>query len=235
MESSPTASTRRTTPAGFAARISILGLVCAAVVSGTQACQREYPLEPTFCDRWCEIGQQVGCERPAGCVRDCELSKASEGCFALQQELLECYQAEPPESFTCIDNETHPRGTTCRSKRDEMFECEAPGIGQCLSLCRLAQDTPGINLPRRCTLLTESCEDICFVLLQFQGNPALRNVLPGVTPNADAGVFLPAANSSATGEAPINLLPPLAGTGSPAMLFGKVFPSCATSPDAGLP
>ncbi len=157
-----------------------------AVLLGPTGCEDEYAQAPTFCDDWCAaLRHPSDCASgPASCVRDCELTKASEDCFPLQEQLLGCYQELEPEAFSCA-----PRGsqsawsdrlrvekTACRTERDTLFACEAPGFGECLDLCRGYQQilTEGaigkgdvIAASDECLLLTQPCETVCWTAFAF--------------------------------------------------------------------
>src|SRR5690606_36471649 len=78
----------------------------------------EYPIEATFCDEWCRVLRRTGCEQePQNCIRDCESSRASDLCFALQATLLDCYESVPPDRFECVgqgfQSTVRPRPEIC--------------------------------------------------------------------------------------------------------------------------
>ena len=64
------------------------------------ACQGDYPLEPTNCDRWCEATKekQCGYYSPAGCVVGCEETHITRAeCSNQFNAALACYeQSEIP-------------------------------------------------------------------------------------------------------------------------------------------
>lgn len=143
-------------------------------------CEREYPLEPTFCDHWCHATLRGDCSESAtNCVRDCELTKASAPCFPLQEQLLSCYEDAPDDAFVCAGgefrSENRVQDDVCLEQRDALFECESPGIiTSCLTPCRTLQDlVPPQEIEQTadagaaCPLLTDSCESWCWSLLQF--------------------------------------------------------------------
>lgn len=160
-------------------------------------CNEGYWLEPTFCDQWCAaLRHPSDCAQgPASCVRDCELTKASGECFPLQERLLSCYEALDPDAFMCalpgsqvsFDDRQRVEKSACRSERDALFECEAPGFGQCLGLCRGYQEIltqgalgfPGsVAAPEGCLLLTQPCETVCWTAFQFTSDELARLRLP---------------------------------------------------------
>lgn len=173
-------SKRRVVVAGFAS-----GLLATGALS-VVGCEEDYPLEPTFCDDWCRA-VRTNCDPPANCVRDCELTRSSDDCFPLQEELLGCYE-DNAGSIECrgegFADQAVAVDHVCRDERDALFECEAPGIGSCLALCRQEQerqideivDAP-VSAPTTdpsdagadavCPRLDESCEAICWTLFSF--------------------------------------------------------------------
>lgn len=147
------------------------------IAAGLSSCESEYPLEPTFCDDWCRATLRAGCdEEPENCVRACEQTKASEPCFDLQRELLQCYEDASDDAFLCVDGfggDTRVRPETCQGQRDRLFECEAPGIGLCLDACRAIQGqqlSAGVDETNPepasddivCPTLNVPCESVCF-------------------------------------------------------------------------
>jgi hypothetical protein len=173
-------------------------MVLVALVSGLSSCRGDYDLAPTFCDDWCRATSRCG-DPPSSCVSDCELSRASEACSDRQRELLECYEAADPGDFACVEQgfaeQTRVRGQTCQTERDSLFECEAPGIGVCLTACRQAQqellsttEPSRVDLFRSpntvqfpdggvmdCPVLDAPCEAQCWTLLLFASS-ALEGV-----------------------------------------------------------
>lgn len=156
-------------------------LLVAALAGGCD----EYPLSPTFCDDWCRATLRGGCDsEPENCVRECELTRATGSCFALQRDLLECYEAAPNEAFVCVEQDfgTDNRIADghCREERDLLFDCEAPGIGECLSLCRGFQESQLSSFEENqvagaegeCVVLDVSCESLCWNLLGLSADPA---------------------------------------------------------------
>jgi hypothetical protein len=162
---------------------------CFALVS--TSCEDEYPLAATFCDDWCRATLRAGCgEEPENCVRDCELTKASEDCFGRHRRLLACYETASDSGFVCagmgFQRETRVQPGVCQAERDALYECEAPGIGTCLALCRVQQteqldralegETGLVDFARLaldagaaplCPALDQPCESLCFSLLGF--------------------------------------------------------------------
>lgn len=138
------------------------------------ACEREYPLEPTFCDHWCHTFVQAGCElSPAACVQECEESKGPAECEAARQTLLQCYQQKPSDSFSCGGSGSlftvAVRYGACQAERDELYECASPGIGECLTGCRTIRDTLNPEVIARCPLANNSCEELCWSFEQYGG------------------------------------------------------------------
>jgi hypothetical protein len=75
----------------------------------------------------------------------------------------------------------------CRNERDTLFECEAPGFGECLGLCRgyqtlVTQGAVGEDLTivpsDDCPLLTQPCETICWTAFVFTSDDLERLRLP---------------------------------------------------------
>ncbi len=178
--------------------VATIGL--SPMVFNLSGCKEEYPLEPTFCDDWCRATRK-NCDPPANCVSDCELTKSSDDCFELQRDLLECYERDP-DVIMCVGEGFGERAVVkdhaCRKQRDALFECEAPGIGACLQLCRVTQEeqikniaeTP-VDMPMAdeadagapsCPSLDDSCEAICWTLFSFN-SAGLANA--GVTVEDD--------------------------------------------------
>lgn len=209
-------------------RTSALGLAL-TVSTGLTACESEYSAEPTFCDEWCAaLRQPSDCaEAPASCVRDCELTKASGDCFGRQEQLLACYQELEPDAFSCA-----PPGSgsafgdrqrvvkqACRAERDSLFECEAPGFGECLGICRgyqtlvtqgaVGQDVQIVSSDD-CPLLTQPCETICWAAFLFTSDDLerLRLPTPG-DPSSPAGEMsmAPVDGGAEAGASP-NLVAP---------------------------
>lgn len=150
------------------------------------ACNDEYTLAPTFCDDWCAaVRPPEECARgPASCVRDCELTKAEDACFPLQQKLLGCYRELPDDAFACAppgfsasySDRQRVLDGACRAERDALFECESPGFQQCLELCRGYQQLVtagaplgGVPVSDECPLLTQPCETLCWTAFVFTG------------------------------------------------------------------
>ena len=170
---------------------------------------------PTFCDDWCLVLNSIECGtgiavRPAECVTDCELTRSGEDCFPLQEQLLECYAANS-DALTCVGNgfstDLRVKDGACQEERDTLFECEAPGISDCLGACRVVQEQQlasesmdagvpvalgGLGLPldgtgaaalESCPRLDVPCEDTCWTLFAFSSE-GLEEA--GFDPNAAA-------------------------------------------------
>lgn len=184
-------------------------LVASAAVS-FGACESAYTLEPTFCDDWCQATLKPSCNQsPSNCVRDCEVTKASQACFARQEQLLACYQRASDADFVCTGGgfslDTRVVGGVCQAERDELFECEAPGIGTCLGLCRVTQEqqlerrvvsTPGLSRTNgagpdagagSCPLLDQPCEDLCWFLFTYASSSLGAGDANDVLPGSSAG------------------------------------------------
>ncbi len=202
-------------------------------------CEGDYSSEPTFCDEWCAaLRHPSDCaEGPASCVRDCELTKASEDCFPLQEQLLECYQELEPDAFMCappgsqssFGDRQRVDKEACRSERDALFECEAPGFGQCLALCRGYQtvltegavgDDPAIAPAEGCPLLVQPCETICWTAFVFTSDDLGRLLLP--TSGPDVGNTSPPPEPvDAGGDAGAEVRDPIAELFAPCFEVGE--------------
>jgi len=185
--------------------------VACCALSASFSCEDDYPLEPTFCDDWCHATLRAACgEEPENCVRDCELTKASEDCFGSQRRLLACYEEARDSDFVCagtgFDRETRVKPDVCQTQRDALYECEAPGIGTCLALCRVQQaeqldraldgktglvdfsrlaiDAGGAPL---CPALDQLCEPLCFSVLGFSSESLEVALLDDEAYGPDAG------------------------------------------------
>lgn len=137
-------------------------------------CQNDYPVEPTFCDDWCLALEGTACsDEPAVCVRRCEEGLATGDCALAQRDLLGCYQHSDKAIFTCSDGEQRVRDGFCQNERDALYECSQPGIGECLSSCRVLQTTlsegptdASTDRPDvACQVRGQSCEKICWALV----------------------------------------------------------------------
>lgn len=187
---------------------------CWLVTASLSSCESEYPLEPTFCDDWCRATLRGGCdEEPENCVRACEQTKASEPCFELQRDLLQCYEHAPDEAFLCVDGfggDTRVRPETCQGQRDRLFECEAPGIGLCLDACRAIQAqqlSAGIDETNpepasddvACPTLNVPCESVCFNFVTAGVLDDLDlDAFTALGPGGDAGSPTPSADETSS-------------------------------------
>lgn len=111
----------------------------------------------------------------------------------------------PPGLDGSFSDRLRVEKTACRSERDALFSCEAPGFGECLGLCRgyqtlltqgaVAQGETGDGVVRsECPLLTEPCETVCWTAFAFTSDELERLRLPnttavGLSPVDDAGAF----------------------------------------------
>lgn len=83
-----------------------------------------------------------------------------------------------------FQQETKVQDGACQTERDALFECEAPGISACLSLCRSTQQAQldeivaasmgtassepiDAGVTPSCPRLDQSCESICWTLFSF--------------------------------------------------------------------
>ncbi len=193
-------------------------------------CQSSYPIAPTFCDDWCRATRLERCgQEPENCVEDCEQTKSSERCFGRQEVLLACYQGTERTDFFCagegFDAETRVLAGRCQFERDALFECEAPGIGQCLAACRVAQEAQlsqieieggelvdfgllGAASPpgAACPALDRPCEELCWSVFGLQlgnlpssGFGSLAAGAPSGEEAADAGGVLECLQQSLLG------------------------------------
>jgi hypothetical protein len=168
----------------------LVGVLGSALSLGA-GCKDEYPLAPSFCDDWCRATLRSGCDdAPDQCVSECELTKASGECLALQEDLMRCYERADDSAFVCagrrFNQEPRVLPEVCRSERDTLFECVAPGMETCLDVCRSAQQDQlaqvkdsatglydfrslrgdaGAGPP--CPVLDQPCENICWSLFAF--------------------------------------------------------------------
>jgi hypothetical protein len=203
-------------------------------------CEDEYSLAPTFCDDWCHATLISTCdEDPEDCVENCELTKASDACFPRQTSLLRCYEGADRTAFTCAGmgfrSEIRVRPDVCSAERDALFECESPGIGQCLTLCRTAQQqqveqvalgqtglldfrrlTADAGSQPSCPALDRPCEESCWSVFGLQ-SAGLAEL--GLVPEADdlegALSCLQATLIGCFGDALGEALGPIADAGPP--------------------
>jgi hypothetical protein len=94
----------------------------------------------------------------------------------------------------------------CRVERDALFECEAPGIGICLALCRQEQETQVdraydsetglVNFSRlvvdggpapACPALDQPCEGLCFSVFGYDTDALSVALGSGDLTFSDAG------------------------------------------------
>lgn len=209
---------------------------------GALGCNDGYSVQPTFCDDWCAALRHPGdCARaPASCVRDCELTKATGDCFTLQQRLLTCYEGleadaflcAPPRSQSSFADRQRVEKTACREERDALFECEAPGFGECLDLCRGYQvvltqgaggDGLGVPASDDCVLLTQPCESVCWTAFAFTSDDLERLRLPPVGPSSEMGGMQTSEAQRDAGVEP----------GTPRDPLMELFAPCFGVPDAG--
>lgn len=127
------------------------------------ACEREYPLEPTFCDHWCHAFPTKCGQSPAACVQECEETKGPSGCASVRDELLACYEQLSDDKFRCVERVRIADGA-CQNERDALYECASPGIGQCLTTCRVLQQEVDPAVVATCPLASSSCEEVCWIL-----------------------------------------------------------------------
>lgn len=192
VETSALGSASLTAMGRTAARLTLSTVVLVIV-----GCNDGYSAEPTFCDEWCAaLRHPSDCaEGPASCVRDCELTRASDDCFPIQEQLLGCYQQLEPAAFSCapegaqstFGDRQRVDKAACRAERDALFECEAPGFGECLGICRgyqtlVTQGALGEDVQivpsDECPLLTQPCETICWTAFLFTSDDLERLRLP---------------------------------------------------------
>jgi hypothetical protein len=130
-------------------------------------------------------------QEPENCVRICERSKAEGPCFALQEELLDCYQAAPPSDFVCtgqgFSTTARPQEYVCAPERDALIECAYPDVKACLDLCRvveaayIADAGPDAQNPeeRTCPSQDIPCDSICWIAGRFYSLPVDGGVQGG--------------------------------------------------------
>lgn len=68
----------------------------------------------------------------------------------LQQTLLECYTAAPPDQFACVgggfQSSVRPQPEICSPERDALVACEVPSVFECITACR-AFDVSPLEMP----------------------------------------------------------------------------------------
>lgn len=115
--------------AGRLLRMSLARVVCAlALAVATAACQGEYPIPATDCDRWCDatqgVGRGCGFYDPALCVSECEeLGFTHQGaCRDLFESALGCFQRNPGATAQqCSFDEVIAR--PCSSEAQAHYDC----------------------------------------------------------------------------------------------------------------
>jgi hypothetical protein len=144
-------------------------LVVVGCVPALSSCEASYPLEPTFCDDWCRALLRTECDQePENCVRDCEMSRASETCRSLERELFQCYSGASDDDFVCtgegFGSTNQPKVEVCRAERDALLFCEFPTAELCVDACRDLEaafgDTDGPEAGA-CPPLGPVCETFC--------------------------------------------------------------------------
>lgn len=231
-------------PGGHARRVGWGG--CVLYSLGALACEGEYDLAPTFCDDWCKATSVCGAQ-PANCVSNCELTRATDDCAKRQQDLLSCYQEADKDDFLCLpagnQRRTRVRAGVCQGDRDALFECEAPGIGLCLTACRDAQsellgsttesdvvlqNADGVAREQpdggvvNCPTLDDPCEAQCWSLFAFT---SAGLAAAGVNPEAPSASDLPAGATAAIAECAQEALLscyPVADAGAPPSLLESI-------------
>jgi hypothetical protein len=136
----------------------------------------EYPIEATFCDDWCRVLRRTGCEQePENCIRDCESSRASDRCSALQSSLLDCYASTAADRFECVgqgfQSTVRPRPEICTEQRQALIRCEVPRVMECVDACE-ALDASDPSRTDAGAMVTSSdcpeppfpCERMCWEL-----------------------------------------------------------------------
>jgi hypothetical protein len=102
-------------------------------------------------------------------VQTCEETKGPEACEDTRTTLLECYQDVPVDKFECeigILATIRVAEDVCQAERDALYECAAPGTGECLDVCRSARADVDAELLDGCAFGSTSCEEVCWLVAQ---------------------------------------------------------------------
>jgi hypothetical protein len=108
--------------------MSFARCACVLAFALATACQGEYPIPATDCDRWCDVTQGVGrgCGfyDPAQCVADCEEEGFTheEACHELFDSALACFRSNPGAAATqCSFDEVIAR--PCQAEAQALYDC----------------------------------------------------------------------------------------------------------------
>jgi hypothetical protein len=93
------------------------------------ACQGDYPLEPTPCDRYCRVSKGLSCYfyDPAQCVLDCERDSDGDGCAALLDATSTCFEQTPGalEEYCNIRGGIPDPTLGCRQETYDYLNCRS--------------------------------------------------------------------------------------------------------------
>jgi hypothetical protein len=126
---------------GFCSRLVSL-LLGGAAVLGAAACDREYPLAPTFCDDWCDVALRhcFGYE-PGTCVSECEadLRTTPHACETERRAVIDCVHSSPGAASGFCFSEVRPNDA-CEAEVDAATLCRAGGeegvaASECITYC----------------------------------------------------------------------------------------------------
>ena len=97
--------------------------VVLALASAVPSCQDGYPIEPTLCDRYCDLGIRTDCggNSPSECVAFCESSPAVRACPGEFDDWVTCAKAHH-YGLTCGYGAPLDR-PGCETSRQAYFTC----------------------------------------------------------------------------------------------------------------
>lgn len=105
-------------------------LVCAGALVSS-ACQGEYPLAPTVCDKWCLLTTAFECgyESPSLCVRECEETFTTR-CASEFETALNCVELHPSGNAgerSCYDFSSRI-STECEDANNALLVCASQSL-----------------------------------------------------------------------------------------------------------
>jgi hypothetical protein len=107
--------------------VALAALAALTVSALLVACQDDYPLEPTGCDRWCYATSRLVCNshRPAECVASCEaqgLTRYPE-CRPAFEAAVECAQAFEGNDDCSLLVRNNTPGRSCGPEISALISC----------------------------------------------------------------------------------------------------------------